>query len=467
MVFSSIIFLFVFLPAVLFVYFITKPAYRNIILLTASLLFYAWGEPIYVVLLLGSIAINYLFGKWLETGDERAPKYRIVVALSANLLLLGVFKYAGFFINMFFKAFHINSTVPNIPFPLGISFFTFHAMSYLVDAYRKMVPVQKNPYVFALYTSLFPKLVAGPIVRYKEIFTQFYARPVNISDVSAGIERFICGLSKKLLVANQAGAIADSVFGMQASSLTCLSSWIGIIAYTLQIYFDFSGYTDMAVGLGRTFGFRFPENFNYPYASRSITEFWRRWHMTLSAWFRDYLYIPLGGNRGTQLQTARNILIVWTLTGFWHGASLTFMAWGFYYGVLLLLEKTVFKKVTLRLPPVVGHLYALLIVMIGWVFFRADDFGYSFQYLGVLFGYGAKSMTDAQAILLMRDNWFIFVIGAVCSFPFIPWLRAQLEIRTPIFIMSYSRTVIYSFALLLNVMLLVNATYNPFIYFRF
>jgi alginate O-acetyltransferase complex protein AlgI len=468
MVFSSIIFLFVFLPVVLFVYFFTTPVYRNIILLLSSLFFYAWGEPVYVLLLLCSIAMNYLFGKWLDIDNvQQAPRYRIFVAVSINLLILGIFKYGGFFLGIIYEMSGISSSAPNIPLPLGISFFTFHSMSYLIDVYRKAVPAQRNLYIFSLYMSLFPQLVAGPIIRYKEISTQLNTHPVCSSDLSIGIERFIRGLLKKLLIANQVGIIADTAFATPTGSLTWLTAWLGIIAYTLQIYFDFSGYSDMAIGLGRMFGFHFPENFNFPYTSRSITEFWRRWHISLSTWFRDYLYIPLGGNRGTKFQAYRNILIVWTLTGFWHGASWTFVAWGFYYGTLLLLEIIFLGKFIQRLPRLCGHLYALLIVMVGWVFFRADDFGYSFQYLSVLLGVGAKEAINSHSVLIIRDNWFVIAIGLVCSFPFVPWLRKNIELKLPIIIVPYARLLMYSVAFVLNIMYLVNSSYNPFIYFRF
>ena len=385
MVFSNLVFLFIFLPAVLFLYYLSPKAGKNYILLLASLLFYAWGEPVYVLIMLGSICMNYLFARWLDQGKNGFQrKFWLVVSIIANLFVLGIFKYAGFFMENVNKLFHTVFPVPEIALPIGISFFTFQAMSYVIDVYRKDAVLQKNLFDLALYISLFPQLVAGPIVRYQTVADQITDRIHDWALFESGVKRFLIGLFKKVLIANPIGLVADEIFALSGGDLSTGTAWIGVMAYALQIYFDFSGYSDMAIGLGRMFGFKFLENFNYPYIAQSVTDFWRRWHISLSSWFRDYVYIPLGGNRVRPWKIYCNLFIVWTLTGFWHGASWTFLVWGFYYGVLIALERLFLGKLLAKLYRPLRHLYLLFIVMIGWVFFRADDFSYSFDLLYTL-----------------------------------------------------------------------------------
>lgn len=476
MVFSNLVFLYVFLPIVLLLYFLSPRMFKNILLLIASLFFYAWGEPIYVFLMLASIAINYTFGLFVHftAGKDRLQKTILFLSVIANLAILGYYKYYGFLIENINKLFDTSIIIEPLSLPIGISFFTFQAMSYVIDVYRNDAKVQKNLFDLALYISLFPQLVAGPIVRYNTIADQIKKRIHSVELFSDGIRQFILGLSKKVILANPLGAIADTVFAVPAENLSTTTAWIGILAYTFQIYFDFSGYSDMAIGLGKMFGFKFLINFNYPYISKNISEFWRRWHISLSSWFRDYVYIPLGGNRKGKWKTYRNILIVWTITGFWHGASWTFMAWGLYYGILISIERAGLAKLINRLWTPLQHVYVLIIVMIGWVFFRADNFAYSFSFIQTMFGMEGTSFIDNQAIGFLHDHTYLFILGFIFSLPIYPWFLQKLDrlqegrlsmVITP---MRYLAGPAMYFALLLLVtMFLVNSTYNPFIYFRF
>ncbi|WP_139492164.1 MBOAT family O-acyltransferase [Brevibacillus dissolubilis] len=457
MVFSNLVFLYLFLPAIIALYYIVPKSLKNTMLLLASLLFYAWGEPIYVFLMLGTIVVNYACGLWLHSSpSEKGRKGVLTIAILANLGILGFYKYAAFFATNINNLLNTHIPVPAIALPIGISFFTFHAMSYIIDVYRRHVPPQRNVFDLTLYFSFFPQLVAGPIIRYHEVAEQFQHRTHTREKFVSGIERFLLGLSKKVLLANPLGAIADEIFALSAGDLSSATAWIGIAAYTMQIYFDFSGYSDMAIGLAKMFGFEFQENFRFPYISRSVSEFWRRWHISLGSWFRDYVYIPLGGNRVVPWKAYRNLLVVWTLTGFWHGASWTFMAWGFYYGILISLEKAGLEKRLAGWWRPLQHVYVLLAVMIGWVFFRADDFGHSMAYLGAMFG-GASAWVDGQARVLLSDNLWILLIGVVLCAPVYDRLRLSLWVKTPM-LLTY---------LLICTMYLVNSTYNPFIYFRF
>lgn len=474
MVFSNLIFLFVFLPIVLFLYFVIRQNLRNYVLLLASLIFYAWGEPKFVLLMLFSILINYIFGLLIEHFNESSALKKIILAVAVigNLLLLVLFKYAQFFIDILNNLMKLNIEMEPIPLPIGISFYTFQAMSYVIDVYRKDARVQKSFFDLSLYISLFPQLVAGPIVRYNTVAEQIKKRFVNLDKFSEGVQKFILGLTKKVLLANSFGAIADGIFSTSPEQLSAVTAWIGIIAYSLQIYFDFSGYSDMAIGLGKMFGFDFLENFNYPYIARSVSEFWRRWHISLSSWFKDYVYIPLGGSRRGMLVTIRNLLIVWTITGFWHGASWTFMLWGLYFGILIVLERIGFSKIIEKLYRPLQHLYLIFIVMIGWVFFRADNFRYSFKYLQTMFGFNNNGILDGTAIIYLNDNWGVFVIGFIACTPVIPWINKRFkkmqafETRmVPIF--SIVLPIVYMLLMVFSMILLVNSTYNPFIYFRF
>jgi alginate O-acetyltransferase complex protein AlgI len=474
MVFSNLFFLFVFLPIVLVLYFVLKREWRNYWLLLVSLFFYAWGEPKYVVLMMLSIMLNYVFGLLVEkyTGQRKLKLFLLWMAIVGNLGILGFYKYANFFVNQFNIIFRTDFEIESIPLPIGISFYTFQALSYVVDVYRKDAKVQRNFFDLALYVSLFPQLVAGPIVRYNTVAEEIKTRIITRDGFAEGVKRFILGLAKKVILANPLGQIADGIFTGNPGDMSVTTVWVGIIAYTLQIYFDFSGYSDMAIGLGKMFGFNFLENFNYPYISRSITEFWRRWHISLSSWFRDYVYIPLGGNRVSKVKFYRNLLIVWTITGFWHGASLTFLSWGLYYGVIISLERLGLGKVLEKTWRPIQHLYVILIVMIGWVFFRADSFSYSFSYIKVMFGLSTNQWFDGSDYIRLHDNWIILLLAVILSLPVFPFIKKKIEtIRMePGFVALSSELALtgYYFLLLLVVtILLVNSTYNPFIYFRF
>ncbi|SFK17943.1 alginate O-acetyltransferase complex protein AlgI [Halobacillus dabanensis] len=470
MVFSNLVFLFCFLPIVLLAYFLSPKLLKNIVLLLASLFFYAWGEPIYILLMLFSIHMNYFFGRLIGKNPQRNRLY-LSLAIIGNLLILGYFKYADFFIENFNQLFGTSWELLELPLPIGISFFTFQAMSYVIDVYRKNVEPQRNLISLALYISLFPQLVAGPIVRYHSVNEQLSKRKVTFDKFSYGVRRFITGLAKKVLLANAFGEVADGVFSRSTDELSLATAWIGILAYTLQIYFDFSGYSDMAIGLGKMFGFDFLENFRYPYISKNVTEFWKRWHISLGSWFRDYVYIPLGGNRGGLAKTIRNLLIVWTITGFWHGASWTFMAWGFYYGVLITVERLGLSLWLEKLWRPFQHLYLILIVMIGWVFFRADDFTYSIAYIQTMFGWGIDSIMDSQSYIYWNDYWYIFLFGILFSLPVLPYIKEKtshlLEANSVRVIFPLFAAAFYMVLMIGSVIQLVNSTYNPFIYFRF
>jgi alginate O-acetyltransferase complex protein AlgI len=474
MVFSNLFFLFVFLPIVLLLYFVLKREWRNYWLLLVSLFFYAWGEPKYVVLMMFSILLNYVFGLLVEkfSGQQNIKKLLLWVAIIGNLAILGFYKYANFFEDSINAIFRTDFHIETIPLPLGISFYTFHALSYIIDVYRKDSKVQKNFFDLALYISLFPQLVAGPIIRYNTVAKEIMKRKETIDNFAEGTKRFILGLAKKVILANPLGQIADNIFSVNPGDISMTTAWIGILAYTLQIYFDFSGYSDMAIGLGKMFGFNFQENFNYPYISRSISEFWRRWHISLSSWFRDYVYIPLGGNRVSKGKFYRNLLIVWTITGFWHGASLTFITWGLYYGIIICLERMGLEKILSKTWRPVQHLYVILIVMIGWVFFRADNFLFSSQYLKVMFGMSGNGLFDGADYIVLHDNGIMLFVAIILSMPLFPLFQKKwegIQTKSNIVILSSElvMTGFYFVLLMIVTMFLVNSTYNPFIYFRF
>lgn len=472
MVFSSLVFLFVFLPIILLGYYAIKDEYRNYFLLLASLFFYAWGEPFYVLVMLVSIIFNYIFGI-IVYGTKRSNQKKLYLILSIifNLSFLGAFKYLGFFVENINRLLNTKIVVPELALPLGISFFTFQAITYVVDIYRGDVKVQKNFFNVALYISLFPQLVAGPIVRYQSISEQLIKRNHSMEGFAEGVNRFIIGLSKKIFISNSLGKVADEVFLLQSGEMSVLTSWIGILAYTFQIFFDFSGYSDMAIGLGKMFGFKFPENFNYPYISQSITEFWRRWHMTLGNFFRDYVYIPLGGNRVSKVRLYFNLFIVWMLTGFWHGASWTFIAWGIYFGVLICIEKAFLLKVLSNIPRIFRHIYLILLVIISWVFFRADSFSYSIEYLKTMFGINGVKLYDNSAYVYMNDYGYIFILAIIFSMPIIKWIKEKIEQRNVKLLennfMYLTQGLVYFVLLILIISQLINSTYNPFLYFRF
>lgn len=479
MVFSSPTFLFLFLPLVLGTYFLVPVSLRNVLLLSASLFFYAWGEAFYVLIMLASIAVNYIFGVWIDRfQDEGLRKLLIVIVLIANLLGLAFFKYANFLVdnlNNVLSIFGIPSLeIGPVHLPIGISFFTFQAMSYVIDVYRKEAPAQKNPINIALYIALFPQLIAGPIVRYHDIAKQLVVRTIELPGIAYGIKRFIIGLGKKVLIANLMGNVADEIFALSANDLSTPVAWLGIIAYSLQIYFDFSGYSDMAIGLGYMFGFKFLENFNYPYISQSITEFWRRWHISLSSWYRDYLYIPLGGNRKGALRTYFNLLTVFILCGIWHGASWSFIIWGLYHGAFLVIERAGFSKVIESIWRPLRHIYVILIFIFGWVFFRAETLGQATSYIGTLLGFD-QAMEGRITIwfFLGNEDILALAVGCIAATPILPALRNLLLRERPEPSLALKQfysvlsIVILSSIYIACVLRLSADTHNPFIYFRF
>lgn len=462
MLFSSTIFLFLFLPTVLIVYYLLPRSFRNGWLLVASLFFYAFGEPRFALLMLLSVGINYFFALFVDVYRHRiGVKWIMFSMIAVNLGLLGWFKYSGFFVQSVNKMFHADFFVPEIVLPLGISFYTFHAMSYVIDIYKEKEAVQKNPLDLALYIAFFPQLVAGPIVRYNTIASQIESRQETVSDFSKGVRRFIIGLSKKLILANGCGQVADAIFDMKDLSMGL--AWIGIIAYALQIYFDFSGYSDMAIGLALMFGFHFLENFNYPYISKSVSEFWRRWHISLGSWFRDYVYIPLGGNRVSPWRQYRNLGIVWMLTGLWHGASWTFVAWGVYYGIWIMLEKAFLGKLLARVP-VLATVWTLVLVLVGWVFFRSETFPEAITYIQAMFM--PDVLWDDRASYQLVQNGVILALACLAATP-IPKRIGERFVQSS---GKIGQTLQYGYAMVLLFLAtsaLVASTFNPFIYFRF
>jgi alginate O-acetyltransferase complex protein AlgI len=480
MVFSSPVFIFIFLPLVLFFIGIARKNLHNIILLIASLIFYSWGSLSQTPIFLFSIVLNYFFGLFINNAEGKKAKAILSLAVTINLLLLGYFKYFNFFLD------NINSLIgltggteikyEPVTLPIGISFFTFHALSYVIDVYRKKVTAQKNILDLALYISFFPQLIAGPIVRYIDVADQFRSRVVTLENISNGAQRFIFGLAKKLIVANTVALIADQVFALPTNQVSGSLAWLGILCYTLQIYFDFSGYSDMALGLARMFGFHFPENFNYPYIADSIKDFWRRWHISLSTWFRDFLYIPLGGNRGSEAKTLRNLLIVFLCTGFWHGASWTFVIWGLFHGAFLLLERIGLEKVLLKTWKPVRIAYTLLVVMVGWVFFRADTYHIALNYVGRMFHLSSDNTVQFYAIEFLNSKVLSILIFAILySFRVFRWITerfaalAENKNRTNVYLVCFQGCkVVFSMVLLtIAIGYLASSTYNPFIYFRF
>lgn len=466
MVFSSTIFLCVYLPLVLLGYYICPKKGRNLFLLIASLVFYAWGEPKYVFLMIFSILVNYIFGRLMDKHRENKKRLKLMLVLSVviDIGLLSVFKYTDFIITNVNAIFGANFDLLNIALPIGISFYTFQAMSYTIDVYRNDVRVQKNLIDFGMYITMFPQLIAGPIVRYADVQDQLADRSVTTADFSEGIMRFVVGLGKKVLLANQMGAVWSDIYAL-GGDVSALMAWTGAIAYTFQIYFDFSGYSDMAIGLGRMFGFKFPENFRYPYQSVSITDFWRRWHITLSTWFKEYLYIPLGGNRRGLARQALNLLIVWSLTGFWHGAGWNFVLWGLYYFVILFIEKLFLLKALDKLPKFFRHVYALLLIIIGWVIFASDDVSVLLPFLGSMFG--ANGAVGGMDVYTLLTKAALLVICCIASteLPKKLFLSAAGAMNEKA---AFTLKSVLTIALLaLSMILLIGDSYNPFLYFRF
>lgn len=478
MVFSSPIFLFCFLPVALLLYYVAPATLKNIVLLIISLLFYAWGEAGYVSVMLVSIGLNYVSGLLIFKYQENKfiSTLYLLLSLILNIGILVYFKYYNFILDnidsLFTDVKISHNQQESIHLPLGISFFTFQAISYIVDVYRKEVPAQKNILNLGLYISLFPQLIAGPIVRYHDIAAQIKDRLHSIDVFSSGVTRFIYGLSKKILIANPLGSVADSVFSLSSDELTFSIAWIGVFAYALQIYFDFSGYSDMAIGLGRMFGFRFLENFNYPYISRSLREFWKRWHISLSTWFRDYVYIALGGNRVPTWRVYINLFIVFMLTGIWHGASWNFLLWGLFHGFFITCEHAGFNKILERLWKPIQHCYLISVILFSWVLFRSEDIDYAINYMGAMLDIDNMSLTRFQIERLINNETIIvFLVGGILSMPLYRLIHQKLfefqRKNNGVFLVSAFQVFVPVILMVLSIVKVSSSTYNPFIYFRF
>ena len=471
MVFSGTTFLFLFLPLLLLCYFLTKkPRRRNTVLLIFSLLFYSWGEPVWVLGMVAATFVNHRAAKRIAVSRSRRRRKRLLIGAAAvSLAALVYFKYAAFFVNSLLSLFGSALRMSERHLPVGISFYTFQILTYTVDVYRKKAEPQKRFADTLLYIACFPQLIAGPIVQYADVAEQLDNRETTMRGFSEGMERFVLGLGKKVLLANLCGQMLESTtLATSGEALSVLGAWLGGILYSMQLYFDFSAYSDMAIGLGKVFGFTYKENFDHPYISASVTEFWRRWHMSLSGFFRDYVYIPLGGNRRGAGRTALNMLAVWALTGLWHGASWNFVCWGLYYFVLLMLERFALKGILERLPGFLRHLITLMLVCIGWVIFYYTDLGAGLTHVGAMFGIGAEGLLDAAAVQALKKYTLLLPVFLVCCLPLQQWLRA-----------AFSRTgrsrrtghilglILLTAVLVLSIVFLLGQTYNPFIYFRF
>lgn len=486
MVFSQLTFLYYFLPIVMIVYFFASDKIRNVLIFITGLLFYAWGEPFYVCLMLLSTAIDYTAGRLMAKYDDDNKKRKIclIVSVCMNVGLLAIFKYSDFLIDSFNGVFGTSVTNPvvlvnkalnslyplglnekRVELPIGISFYTFQSMSYTIDLYLRNIKVQKSFLNFASYVSLFPQIVAGPIVRYEDVANELESRTVNIAKISAGIGLFVKGLAKKVLLANNIGMVWTQIKAMDYSTISVATAWLGIIAFAFQIYFDFSGYSDMATGLGKMLGFEFPKNFDHPYISKSISEFWRRWHITLGSWFRSYVYIPLGGNRNGNFKTYRNLFITWALTGLWHGASWNFILWGLFFGVLIIIERLGFGKILEKLPSAVSMLYTFVMVLFGWVLFDTDTLSDAGRYYAAMFGAGG-SLVDSYARYTIASNAVMLVLCILISGGLGSRLISFCEEKNKR-ASAVAGVAVKIGGLLICTAYLVGATYNPFLYFRF
>ena len=471
MVFSSTLFLFRFIPIIMILYFLTPGRTKNVLLLLGSLIFYAWGEPIYVLLMLFSTVSDYLHGRAIGKARSKMIKQIFLVSsIIVNLGVLGFFKYADFLVGTINQLTGSQIPLMNLPLPIGISFYTFQTMSYSIDLYRGNAKVQKNLLDFAVFVTMFPQLIAGPIVKYVDVEKNLRDRKPDLLQIHYGVRRFIFGLAKKVLLANNIGLVWTTISARDYSTISAMSAWIGILAFAFQIYFDFSGYSDMAIGLGACFGFHFPENFNYPYISRSITEFWRRWHMTLSSWFKEYVYIPLGGNRKGLGRQLVNILIVWTLTGIWHGAGWNFLMWGLWFAFWLIMEKLFLKKLLGALPGIVANIYTMLIVLFGWVFFAIENGTQAWNYLKIMLGMGSAGWVQNAALFDGVENILLFVVAVIGSTPVFAWIGRKMAKSTTGWGIAQWRfldKLIPAILLIASIAYIVDATYNPFLYFRF
>ncbi len=470
MLFSSITFLFMFLPVTVLIYYLVPQKKRNIVLLIASLFFYAWGEPVYVVLMILSILLNFYCGKDIgeKSEDPLRRKRSLIFAVVMNVLILGFFKYYGLLMETLNVLFPYEIPYRELALPIGISFYTFQALSYLIDIYRGNAKPQERLLPFALYISMFPQLIAGPIVRYVDIEAQLQNRVMSMRKFGQGLMYFLVGFAKKTVLANSIGALYTQISEQQIESFSVLTAWVGCLAFAFQIYFDFSGYSDMAIGLGKMFGFEFRKNFQYPYIARTIGEFWRRWHISLGTWFREYVYIPLGGNKCPVSRHVLNILIVWALTGLWHGAQWNFLVWGLYYGILLILEKYVWGNVIGKLPKIVQHIYTIILVLIGWVFFFSPSLDAAMDYLGVMFGMGANGFLDRQGFYFLLTHWLLFLLCIIGSsmrgMNVLRLLTNSYENRR---VRQAAVCIVYIGMFLISLAFLVTESFNPFLYFRF
>jgi len=463
MIFSSLFFMFVFLPLVLAAYYIVPRKYKNLCLFLFSLVFYAWGEPVSVFIMLFTSVFNFIAGMLLDKYRAERGRARLflIISICVNVGLLGFFKYSGMLVGTFNAATGLSVPMPQVMLPIGISFYTFEALSYCIDVYRGDAPIQRNLIDFGTYISFFPHLVAGPIVKYEYLADQLHNRQETFEKFTAGSKRFMVGMFKKVLIANNLAQLADKVQYMGSPST--LSAWLGILAFTFQIYFDFSGYSDMAIGLGQMFGFTLPENFNFPYIARSVSEFWRRWHITLGSWFREYIYIPLGGNRCSTLKNVRNLAIVWVLTGLWHGASWNFAMWGAYYGVLIICEKLFLRKWLEKIPVIFQWLYSFMAAVIGWVFFSYLDIHKAFGVLGAMFGFAPGA--DSLGVYSLVTYAPLLIVAAFCSTPLVGNLAEKLRKSGIAGQIVWCAGFVCLFVVSLS--FLVDNSYNPFLYFRF
>lgn len=465
MVFSSVLFMFIYLPVVLAVYYIVPAKWRNVWLFVVNLVFYGWGEPVYILLMLFSILLNYYNGWMIDKYRENQKKARAFLTANTvlNLAMLFFFKYFDLIAQTLNNVFGTQVPILGLALPIGISFYTFQTMSYPIDVYRGDAHMQKNFIKFGTFVALFPQLIAGPIVRYKDIASQLEERTTSVDKFASGVARFIVGLGKKVLIANNIGLLWDVYANLPASELTFTGAWLGTIAFSMQIYFDFSGYSDMAIGLGRMLGFEFLENFNYPYIAKSVTEFWRRWHISLSNWFRDYLYIPLGGNRRGLFIQVVNIFIVWALTGLWHGASWTFLLWGIYYAFFLILEKLFLLDILKRIPSFFGHLYAILAAFSGWIIFQQKSLDQTFVFFRAMYGFGKAGFISSMDAYYMSGFAILIVLAAVACVP----LGKNIFAKLPQKVKGIAAPILILVVLVISTAYLVDSMYNPFLYFRF
>ena len=466
MVFSSIVFLYIFLPIMLLIYFIVPNKFKNAVMIVASLIFFAWGEIRYIFIMLLLAVMDYICGQKINKYWENKKKKKIFlfIDIGVNLLILFFFKYADFIITNINNITNLSIPLLNIPLPIGVSFNTFQSLSYIIDVYRGTVKCEKSFYNYLAYTTLFPQIIAGPIVRYETVDEELENKNISIDNFTVGIKRFIIGLGKKVLIANNIGVLWNTIEIGDYGSLTFVLAWFGIVAFALQIYFDFSGYSDMAIGLAKVFGMDFDENFNFPYISKSITEFWRRWHITLSSWFRDYIYIPLGGNRKGLLKQIRNVLIVWFLTGAWHGASWNFILWGLYFGGILILEKTFMLKILEKAGKVFSHIYSIVLILIGWVIFAFEDLSQIGMYLQSMFN--INNFINNETLYYLKNYGLITIIGIICSTLIVKKFIEKIN-KSNSNICGILETIIYMTIFVLCTANLVSDSFNPFLYFRF